>query len=118
MPYRKDETVDGPLIRANLKAETGPIQVQYDGEYVLTRDGNRDFGEISPEIARIIRRQTGKIRLRVGEQAGRPGDYGEKHIERRARFQELNSNRYQNARDLVQDAAQNWERPKTVKYLV
>jgi len=38
--------------------------VRYDGEYVLTRDGNKDFGEIPPETAKEIRRQAGKRALR------------------------------------------------------
>ena len=81
------------------------VPVQHDGEFVLTSEGSRDFGEISPQIAGQIRRQPGKIRLRVGEQAGKPGDYGEKHIERKERKQELLSNGYQTARDFVQDVA-------------
>jgi len=83
---------------------TGNIPpVRHEGEFVLTREGSRDFGEISPETAREIRRQAGKIRLRIGEQEGKPGDYGEKHIERKERMQELRSNGYENARDFVQD---------------
>jgi hypothetical protein len=77
--------------------------VQHDGEFVLTVNGSKDFGEISPEIPKEIRRQAGKIRLRIGEQKGKPGDYGEKHIERKERMQELRSNGYENARDFVQD---------------
>jgi hypothetical protein len=77
--------------------------VEHEDEYVLTTDGSKDFGEISPEIAQTIRRQAGKIRLRAGEQAGKPGDYGEKHIERKERLQELHSNGYKNAHDFVQD---------------
>jgi hypothetical protein len=82
--------------------------VQHDGEFVLTTSGDKDFGEISPEIAQEIRRQAGKIRLRTGEQEGVPGDYGEKHMERKDRIQELCSNGYENARDLVQDVAQGY----------
>ena len=82
--------------------------VQHNGEFVLTCDGSRDFGEISPEIAREIRRQAGKIRLRIGVQDGTPGDYGEKHIERKERLKELQSNGYQNARDFVQDVARSY----------
>jgi len=59
--------------------------VQYDGEFVLTRNGSKDFGEIPAEIAQQIRRQAGKIRLRIGEETGNSGDYGEKHIERMER---------------------------------
>ena len=39
--------------------------VKYDGEYVLTSKGSRDFGEISQEFSKEIGRQAGKIRLRV-----------------------------------------------------
>ena len=88
--------------------EVKDIPVQHDGEYVLTSDGSRDFGEISPEIAREIRRQAGKIRLRIGVQDGTPGDFGEKHIERKKRLKELQSNGYQNARDFVQNVARDY----------
>ena len=56
--------------------ETEYIPVQYDGEFVLTRNGNKDFGEISTEIARQIRQQAGKIRLRIGKQEGERDNYG------------------------------------------
>ena len=85
--------------------ETEYIPVQHDGEFVLTRNGNKDFGEIPVEIAQQIRRQAGRIRLRVGEESGNSGDYGEKHIERMERMQELYTNGYENARDFVQDVA-------------
>jgi len=79
--------------------------VQYEGEFVLTRDGKKDFGEISPEIAKLIHRQAGKIRLRIGKQKAEKGNYGEKHIERKERMRELRLNGYENARDFVQDVA-------------
>jgi len=88
--------------------ETEYIPVQHDGEFVLTRNGSKDFGEISPEIARQIRRQAGKIRLRIGKQEGERDNYGEKHIERPDRLQQLRDNGYENARDLVQDVAENF----------
>ena len=40
--------------------------VQHKGEFVLSKSGNLDFGEISADIARLIKRQAGKIRLRIG----------------------------------------------------
>ncbi|MCL2232559.1 MAG: hypothetical protein FWB99_05715 [Treponema sp.] len=83
--------------------------VQYEGEFVLTSDGNKDFGEISPEIAQKIRRQAGKIRLRIGKQEEKPGDFGEKHIERPLRLKQLKSHGYNNARDLVQDVAASFD---------
>jgi hypothetical protein len=79
--------------------------VQHDGEFVLTRNGSKDFGEISTEIAQQIRRQPGKIRLRIGKQEGERDNYGEKHIERKERMRELRANGYENARDFVQDVA-------------
>jgi len=79
--------------------------VRYDGEYVLTGDGDKDFGEISPETAKEIRRQAGKIRLRIGRQERDKGNYGEKHIERPDRLRQLRDNGYENARDLVQEVA-------------
>ena len=82
--------------------------VRHDGEYVLTINGSRDFGEIPPEIAASIKRQAGKIRLRIGKQDSERDNYGEKHIERPDRFQQLRDNGYKNARDLVWDVAQNY----------
>ena len=79
--------------------------VQHDGEFVLTRNESKDFGEITPEIANEIRREAGKIRLRVGKQEAEKGNYGEKHIERKERIKELRTNGYENARDFVQDVA-------------
>jgi len=49
--------------------------VQHDGEFVLTSDGSRDFGEIKAETGLM----EGKMRLRIGIQADERGDYGEKH---------------------------------------
>jgi hypothetical protein len=91
------------------KVEKQTVPVQHDGEYVLTSAGSRDFGEISPEIAGQIRRQAGKIRLRVGKHEGKTGDYGEKHIERPERLRQLIENGYQNARDLVQDVTTSFD---------
>ena len=79
--------------------------VQHDGEFVLTCDGSRDFGEIKAETGLIA----GKIRLRTGVQADKRGDYGEKHIERPERLIQLMQNGYNNARDFVEDVARNYE---------
>ena len=86
------------------------IPVQYSGEFVLTSDGRRDFGEISQEIARQIKRQAGKIRLRIGcEQKGGNGNYGEKHIERATRLKQLRSAGFQCARDLVEHICKDFD---------
>lgn len=83
------------------KTRSGLVPVQHSGEYVLTADGSKDFGEISPDIARQIGRQAGKIRLRIGRQKDEPGDYGEVHIERPNRLAQLRFAGFDNARDFV-----------------
>ena len=83
--------------------------VQHDGEFVLSSNGSKDFGEISPEIALKIRRQAGKIRLRTGEQGSNSErGYGEKHIERPKRLKELKLLGFDNARDFVAYIAENY----------
>lgn len=77
--------------------------VQHDGEYVLTKKGSRDFGEITSEIANFIKRQAGKIRLRIGiEEKDNKGNFGEKHIERPSRLEQLRAAGFVCARDLVE----------------
>jgi hypothetical protein len=87
------------------KVEEKAVQVKYDGEFVLTGSGSRDFGEIKAETGLV----EGKIRLRTGKQADERGDYGEKHIERAERLAQLRQNGYANARDFVEDVAKNYE---------
>ena len=42
-------------------------------EFVLTTSGTIDFGEIPEDVARSIKRQAGKIRLRIGKQVNGDG---------------------------------------------
>lgn len=51
------------------------------GEFVISPVGGKDFGEISPEKAKSIGRQAGKIRLQKGEHVGPRKGYGLEHIE-------------------------------------
>jgi len=94
---------EGNDIKKTEKSNIPPVK--HSGEFVLTRNGEKDFGEITLKIAREIRRQAGKIRLRIGKHEGKYGDFGEKHIEREKRLEQLKENGYENARDLVQDVA-------------
>ena len=82
---------------------------QYDGEFVLTADGSKDFGEISPLVAKAIRRQAGKIRLRIGQQHNDAGDYGEKHIERPERLAQLQGIGFSSARDFIAYTCNNFD---------
>ena len=85
-------------------------EVQYEGDFVLTREGSKDFGEITLEIASIIRRQTGKIRLRVGKQeVSNERGFGEKHIERPKRKRELEILGFLNARDFISYITNNFD---------
>ena len=89
---------------------SGNNTVRHDGEFVLTRNGSRDFGEIPPEIARQIRRQAGKIRLRIGEQdANSERGYGERHIERPKRIKEIQLLGFAHARDFVAYIAETYD---------
>jgi hypothetical protein len=83
--------------------------VRHSGEYVLTKDGGKDFGEIPSELAEEIRRQAGKIRLRIGEQREDGSGYGEAHIERPIRMSQLKQNGYDNARDFVEEIARDYD---------
>ena len=86
------------------------IPVQHDGEYVLTSDGSRDFGEITAPIAKIIKHQAGKIRLRIGiEEKGHKGNFGERHIERKQRLEQIRSAGFESARDLVESVCKDFD---------
>ncbi len=78
--------------------------VKHDGEYVLTSDGSKDFGEISKDFAKEIGRQAGKIRLRIGwHDDFTDTGFGEKHIERPKRMKQLNQLVFLSARDFVEN---------------
>ena len=84
--------------------------VRHDGEYVLTSAGSLDFGEISDEVANIIKRQTGKIRLRIGVQNDTArGNFGEKHIERPERLLALHKCGYTSARDFIEAVCSSYD---------
>ncbi|WP_187427642.1 LPD1 domain-containing protein [Treponema phagedenis] len=77
--------------------------VIHSGEYVLTSSGRKDFGEITEDIAKQIRRQAGKIRLRIGKHiTGEKDNFGEKHIERTGRLKDLANVGFTTARDFVE----------------
>lgn len=72
-------------------------------EFVLTTSGTIDFGEIPEDVARSIKRQAGKIRLRIGKQVnGDKENFGELHINRPSRLIQLVQKGYQNARDAAE----------------
>ncbi|MBQ3799031.1 MAG: hypothetical protein II837_01935 [Treponema sp.] len=90
-------------ISDTLSAMECPTPLQQPGEFVLTAAGLIDFGEISTDIALSIKRQAGKIRLRVGKQVnGEKDNYGERHINRLSRLRQLEQKGYKNAQDAAE----------------
>ncbi len=85
--------------------------VRHLGEFVLTKDGSIDFGEITESVAREIKRQAGKIRLRIGEEHGdkSKNNYGEVHIERSSRLKQLKAAGYASARDFIEYVCNNFD---------
>ena len=77
--------------------------------FVFTKEGTKNFGEIPVDIANVIRRQAGKIRLRIGIHEGKKNDFGMKHIERPERLKQLNENNFINACELVQYVASSYD---------
>ena len=76
--------------------------VKHENGYVLTKSGSKDFGEITPEIASEIHRESGKIRLETGSHDNDGRGYGEVHIERDERLKQLKQNGFENARDFIE----------------
>lgn len=106
----KNDKLEKPKLTSNM--EKVKDEVKHDGEYVLTKDGSKDFGEITPEIAKVIKRQAGKIRLRIGEEHGSQSNnnYGEVHIERDSRLKQLKSAGFESARDFIEYVCKNFDR--------
>lgn len=97
------------IISANFLGVTN-TSTQYSGEFVLTKGGSIDFGEIPEDIAKTIKRQAGKIRLRIGKQVnGEKDNFGECHINRETRLNQLNAIGYAYARDAAEDISMNYD---------
>lgn len=104
----KNDKLEKPKLTSNM--EKVKDEVKHDGEYVLTKNGSKDFGEITPEISKIIGRQAGKIRFTKGYQ--NPNDegdgFGEEHFNRSKRIKQLNNAGYNNSRDFVEDVSKHF----------
>ncbi len=86
------------------------MEILYDGDFVLTKSGSKDFGEITLEISKIICRQAGKIRFQKGFQNpknDRDG-FGEAHFNRNKRMSQIKEAGYECARDFVEDVSANF----------
>lgn len=68
--------------REAISTEQGPTFSEQDPQaFVESPDGGTDFGEITPEMGRAMRRQAGKIRLQRGVQNADGTGHGLAHIE-------------------------------------
>ena len=72
-------------------------------DFVPTTDGNIDYGEITPAIAKVMRRQAGKIRLQEGTK-----EKGLYHIVRPNRLQQIKNAGYDSAEALVADVTKKY----------
>lgn len=85
-------------------------EVKYKDGYVLTKNGSKDFGEITKDFAKEIKRQAGKIRLQKGwhDELTDEG-FGEAHIERPKRMKQLNQVGFNNARDFIENICNGYD---------
>ena len=84
--------------------------------FVQAPDGSIDFGEITPEMGKAMRRQAGKIRLQQGAQNANGTGYGLAHIEAR-HGREIAASGYASVQHFVKDGLsrvdQVWKPGKT-----
>ncbi|MBF0459707.1 MAG: hypothetical protein HQK99_17610 [Nitrospirae bacterium] len=77
-----------------------------EGDFVKTKDGSTDFGQITPDIGQAIGRQSAPIRLEEGTDK-----YGKKHIEiadSGKRLERIKKEGYAGAGDFIHDIANNY----------
>ncbi|MFG1462125.1 PLxRFG domain-containing protein [Xanthobacter sp. DSM 24535] len=70
-------------------------------DFIPAPDGTLDFGQIDAEVARVIRREAGPIRVKAGNK-----DFGLRHIEMKG--DEITST-YADAREFVADVANSYD---------
>ena len=67
-----------PLTRVMARLRVSQASRKSPQDFVPSPEGGLDYGEVTPEMGRAMRRQAGKIRLRQGNEA-----WGLTHIEQR-----------------------------------
>jgi hypothetical protein len=73
-------------------------------DFIPAPDGGLDYGEITPEMSKAMRRQSAPIRLRQGNDGS-----GLKHIGRSDRLQQIHAAGYEDVADFVGDVARNFD---------
>lgn len=73
-------------------------------DFIPAPSGGLDYGEITPEMSKAMRRQAAPIRLRQGNDGS-----GLKHIGRSDRLQQIHAAGYEDVADFVGDVARNFD---------
>jgi hypothetical protein len=74
----KGDVSTSDLLDGFTATETVQPSLDENNEFIKTTNGNIDFGSITPEIGRAIRRESAPLRLRIGNDSE-----GLRHIEKR-----------------------------------
>jgi len=80
IPEHRRHTKDGKTIIVHAHDDKRTAQQPHPETFIKAPDGSFDFGEITPELSKVIKRQAGKIRLQVGIESDKE-KYGIAHIE-------------------------------------
>lgn len=90
---------NSPSAQPATLADAAPAQSPQD--FVPAPDGGLDYGEITPEMGKAMRRQAGKIRLQQGD-----ASFGLVHIEQR-HGAEIRNAGFESIQEFVADIAKN-----------
>lgn len=98
-----------------------PALIPLSKRFVKAPDGSIDFGEITADMATVMRRQGGKIRLENGKQNSDGSGYGLAHIESR-HGKQIRTLGFNSIPDFVSDAVKHiesiWSPDKTSQLVV
>jgi hypothetical protein len=102
-----------PTKPTNLKEAQEKRAEEKANTFISAPDGSTDFGEITKEMAKTMRRQDGKIRLQSGNEK-----FGLRHIEAR-HGEQIKSMGFSSTEEFIYDAIKNinsiWKPEKTSK---
>lgn len=80
-PPEPKELKAGPVVRAQPTKVAADASAQEPADFIPAPGGGLDYGEITPEMGKAMRRQAGKIRLQQGVQNADGTGFGLTHIE-------------------------------------
>ena len=95
----QDDGITKPAAQSKQAQEATKPEASAATDFIPAPDGGLDYGEITPEMGKTMRRQAGKIRLRQGNEA-----WGLTHIENR-HGKDFAALGFKSARDFVSQVA-------------